>query len=159
MNEIFAMRQSKSYDTEKRNLYNKKWNKIKQFDFIHLSVLSVNLFASFLNQYNAKAVCVSSWNIKGHDDPEEYLNQLKTAFESLSEEFPKEWLLGFSGGSGGDRHNYSILPFIEKTNFQGKYIAIDDGAFEYSDQSYTIQVNGQHGFSREDFIKASENFK
>ena len=159
MNEFFAMQQSKSYDSKKRNLYNEKWNKIKKFDFVHLSILSVNLFASLLEQHNAKAVCVSSWNIKGYNNPEEYLNQLKTAFESLSGEFPKDWLLGFSGASGGDRHLYSVTPFLEETNFKGKYISIDDGAFEYSDQSYTVQVNGQHGFSRENFMEASEKLK
>jgi hypothetical protein len=139
----------------------KGWKSIKMVDFKELSYTAVGLFANLLKQTNAKAVCVSSWNINNFksESNEEYLSELKEAFETISSEFPEDWLLGFSGAGGGDRHIYSVLPFIEETQFTGLYSAIDDGAFEYSDQSYTVQVNGRNALTYEDYIKVLEIFK
>ena len=97
--------------------YYQDWKTIKLVDFKFLNHSSIALFANFLRQTNSKAVCISSWNIRGmmYKDSELYMKELQESFESICSYFPNSWLLGFSGGGGGDRFVNSIIPFIKKT--------------------------------------------
>ena len=142
----------------KKSLYNKEWKTISLFEFQNLNQTSLALFACFLKQTNSKAVCVSSWNTTNSEIADLYFKELKESFESISSLFADNWLLGFSGGGGGDRHTFSIVPFLEETNFKGKYIAIDDGGICYTDKSYCVIVNGQTAFHCKEYLEGLKLF-
>jgi hypothetical protein len=133
----------------KQQLFDESWKTIMFADFRELHPSSLALFACLLRQTGAKAVCISSWNT----DDVGYVAELKAAFERFAD-FPDGWLLGYSGGCGGQRDITAIKPFMEETGFDGEYIALDDGAFEYLDQSRAIIVDGRLGFTIYDYQKA-----
>jgi hypothetical protein len=139
-----------SYMAYKKSIFNQNWKTIGLYDFMELSQSSIALFACFLRQTGAKAVCISSWNTERYNGI--FLKELKEAFEAVSD-FPENWFLGCAGGSGGDRYTYTIIPFLSETEFNGDYIAIDDGAFEYKEQKRTIGVDGKIGFNIHDYEK------
>jgi hypothetical protein len=124
------------------------WKTIRFPDYVELSSSCLALFANFLRQTGAKAVCISSWNTMRCDGV--YLKELQEAFESISE-FPSDWLLGFTGCGGGDRWEYTIKPFLEEYDFTGSYVAIDDRASEYSNQSKAVSVDPRTGFSYREY--------
>ena len=156
-NEVLLYRDNQKYIEFKQSYY-QNWETIKLVDYQFVNHTCIALFANLLRQTNSKAVCVSSWNMKGRNKPELYLKQLEEAFQAIYSDFPNDWFLGFSGSGGGDRTTYSINPFLEETGFKGKYIAIDDGGFEYADQSYVVQVISRNGFNHNDYQKALQLF-
>lgn len=145
-----------AYHDFKKSLFNENWKTISFADFIELSQSSIALFANMLAQTGAKAVCISSWNTNRYDGI--FLKEFQEAFESVSDNFPEDWFLGYAGGSGGDRHKYTIAPFLKETNFKGDYIALDDGAKHYSDQKRAVEVDGKLGFNFYDYEKALQLF-
>lgn len=156
-NEWQLLMKNPKYKAFKESFY-KEWETIKFIDFKNLNHTSIALFANLLRQTNSKAVCISSWNIKGHNiSPNLYIQQLQEAFQSIYEYFPDNWLLGYSYGEI-DRNISAIQPFIEKTHFDGKYITLDDGGFQYLDQSLTVIVNSRNGFNHQDYEKALKLF-
>ncbi|MCF2901142.1 hypothetical protein L1267_12145 [Pseudoalteromonas sp. OFAV1] len=145
-----------AYRASKQAVYDRhQWKTIKFGDYIELSSSCLALFANFLAQTGARAVCVSSWNCVRHDGI--YLQELQQAFETISE-FPKDWLLGFSGVGGGDRWKWSITPFLLETGFKGDLIAIDDKACDYSNQNIAIKVDSLIGFSYREYEKGLSRF-
>lgn len=142
----------------KKSLYNKQWKTIKLFDFQCLNQTSLALFACFLRQTNSKAVCVSSWNTTRPEIAHLYFKELKESFEVFSSLFPDNWLLGFSGCGGGDRHTHSIIPFLKETNFKEKYIAIDDSGISYKDHSYCVIVDGKTAFHCKEYLEGLKLF-
>ena len=136
-------------DAFKRQLFDENWKTISFTDFRELDPSSLALFSRLLRQTGAKAVCISSWNT----DDNRYLSELKSAFEAFVV-FPDDWLLGCTGGGGGQRDHHAIKPFVLKSGFQGEYIALDDGAHHYIDQSRAIKVDGSLGFTIYDYKKA-----
>lgn len=139
-----------SYNAYKKSIYNDNWKTIRFANFVELSQSSIALFAKFLEQTNAKAICIASWNTDRHEGV--FIHELKEAFEALSE-FPDDWFLGCAGGGGGDRDVYTIKPFIKKLGFSGDFIAIDDSVFSYTDKSYAIKIDGRLGFNIHDYEK------
>ena len=140
----------------KRESYDEyNWKTIKFADYIELSSSCLALFANFLRQTGAKAVCISSWNTDRHDGI--FLKELQEAFESISE-FPNDWLLGFTGCCGGDRWKYTIEPFLKEYDFTGAYLAIDDRVIEYSNTSRAVQVDPRSGFSFREYEECLKLF-
>lgn len=157
-NEWQLLMDSPKYKSFKES-FHQNWKTIKMVDFRLLNHTSIALFANLLHQTNSKAVCVSSWNTRGcMVCPDLYFKQLQEAFQSIYQHFPDNWLLGFSGSGGGDRTTHSIIPFINETGFKGKYISIDDGGFEYKDQSSVVIVNSRNGFEHYNYKEALELF-
>ncbi len=156
-NEWQLLMDNPKYKSFKESFY-QQWKTIKLVDFRNLNHISVALFANLLRQSNSKAVCISSWNVRGSGIcPDLYFQQLKESFESIYQYFPENWLLGYSSGEV-DRNVSAIKPFLEKTNFKGKHIAIDDGGFQYLDQSLTVIVKSRNGFDHQDYEKALKLF-
>lgn len=149
--EHFTLLEQPSYEARIKSMYQKKWKTISYWDYLELSHASIALFAAFLRQTGAGAVCISSWNTDRYNGL--FIKELQEAFETISE-FPDDWFLGYVGCTGGDRWSHSIKPFIKETGFTGKFVALDDGGFEYSDKDNVVIVNGQLGFNIIDYKKA-----
>ena len=113
-----------------------------------MSESSIALFAQFLKQTGAKAICIASWNTDNHEGI--YLSELKEAFETLCE-FPDDWLVGYAGKNGGDRWTHVIEPFLSITGVTGEHVTFDDAGWEYADQSKTVLIDGRLGFNYMDY--------
>lgn len=94
-NEWQLLMDNPKYKFFKESFY-QQWKTIKLVDFRNLNHISVALFANLLRQSNSKAVCISSWNVRGSGIcPDLYFQQLKESFESIYQYFPENWLLGY----------------------------------------------------------------
>lgn len=146
----FILKHQKSTKELTHKLY-KNWKTIGLYDYSELTHSCIALFSLFLRQTNSKAICISSWN--NNENPELYIKELTEAFEGISD-FPQDWLLGFIGGSGGDRFSTDINPFIKNLNIKKPYVILDDGGFTYSKKENVVIVDGRLGFNIYDYEKA-----
>lgn len=150
--DFFVLKQEQSHIDFCKYLFSQyDFKTIKYFEFETLSHSSIALFAKLLTVTNSKAVCLSSWiNSK---EPELFIKELSICFNLIAD-FPKDFLIGFTSGGGGDRHNLDILPFLDKYNISLPWIAIDDGFHQYINCYRTVNVVSNDAFILKDFNKA-----
>lgn len=121
------------------------------YDFSVPQKSSLDLFGYFLKITNSKAICISSW--ASITNGEKAIEEIERMFSLISDQFPKNWLIGCSDGCGGDRWEAYIKPFSKIFHPESKHVAFDDGAHEYSNTETTVHVDSMSGFNESDFIK------
>ena len=121
------------------------------YDFAVPQKTSLDLFGYFLKITNSKAICISSWvTLSEHD---KRLDEIEKIFALISDQFPENWLVGNTGGSGGDRWTDSIEPIVKDIHPNCKYVVFDDGAKEYKYKETSVQVDSMLGLNIYDFLK------
>lgn len=136
----------------KQELKNDGFKRVKAIDVLYLSKTSLQLFAELLKVKGTKAICISSWAMvkEGY-----VIDEIDTLFNRYAD-FPDNWLVGLLGGGGGDRVVDYVLPFVEKHNFKGNFVVIDDGGGRYSRQDIVVNVDGRLSYNIYDFVRTCD---
>lgn len=121
-------------------------------DTMHLSKSSLTLFSELLKATNGVAICVSSWS--SMSNPERSLTAIESIFSWFAD-FPENWLIGQTSGTGGDRYANNIKPIIDKFNLKNVAI-LDDDYKSYSNIELNALIDGRIGFNIYNLVEVVE---
>lgn len=121
-------------------------------DTMHLSKSCLIFFAELLKATGGVAICISSWS--SSSNPEKTLKAIEHIF-SWYADFPENWLIGNTSGTGADRYEYDVKPMIDRLNIL-KPLVIDDGYHQYLDKTLCVKVDGRIGFNIYNLVEAVE---
>ncbi len=122
------------------------------YDTMHLSKSCLVFFAELLKATGGVAICISSWS--SSSNPEKTLKAIEHIF-SWYADFPDNWLIGNTSGTGADRYEYDVKPMIERLNIL-RPLVIDDGYHQYANKTLCVKVDGRIGFNIYNLVEAVE---